>query len=155
MSTTYKTILRVFGTTESVLAASRLVLGSEQVCPSQAFKAVYLDISCPDGFGGFEFFARRQRSAPELCKLDLVVERPLALGDLVVEHLLAADDQETHRILQAGRLLYEASRQEMYGNEYRLGDPDVPYVYVREVGSKTAFADALRKAGVRRPPPPL
>lgn len=147
MSTTYRAIARIFGTFDAVMAVRKLLLESEIVAPAYSFSIELLGASCEDA-GGYILRGEMNRRPPAFAELDFLSEEFAKHPHLIIELLVSADDSEKHQVYQAGRMLYEGTRQEATGDIYELGAPGVTYCYGKESGTRDAFQIALEAAGV-------
>lgn len=154
MSTTYRAVARIFGTFDAVLAVRRLFLEAEMTTPAYSFSIEILNASSEDA-GGYILRGEMNRRPPAFAELDFMSEPFAKHAHLIVELLVDADDSQTHKVFQAGRLLYDAKRQEATGDVFALGTPGLQYHYSQESGVRDAFLIAMEAAGVSHRLAPL
>ena len=156
MSRYYRTLIRVFGPVESVLAAYEKFLQAEAEWPSHEFSCKWISLSGSSrDISAFEMRAELSRRAPGIAKIDLSAGEWRNGTGLTFERVLDDEDSESVEIFQGGTLLYQNGRQEAYGNIYELGTPGVEYTYGPHNGDRSALASAMRAAGVTNPFTPL
>lgn len=147
MSITYHALARVFGTFDAVLAVRKLFLEAEIAAPAYSFSIDILGVS-HDEAGGYILRGEMNRRPPAFAELDFTAEPFSQHPQLIIELLVQADDSQTHKVFQAGKLLYEASREEATGDICVFGAPGLNYCYGKESGVRDAFLIALEAAGI-------
>jgi hypothetical protein len=147
MSTTYHALARVFGTFRAVLAVRKLFLEAEIAAPGYSFSIELLPVSGEDTMG-FIVRGDLNRQPPAFAEFDFLSETFAQHPQLIIELLVSADDSQTHKVFQAGQLLYEADREEATGDICELGAPGLQYCYGKETGIRDAFFMALEAANV-------
>jgi hypothetical protein len=157
MSRYYRALVRVFGTTDAVLAAHKAFLATEMDWPSHEFSCEWLSLAGQsDETRCFVMRAELSRRAPGIAFLDLAAGELALYPQLMVERLVDDDDRETWEVWQAGKSVYRAGRQEVTGDEYELGAPGLHnYCYGHEEGIKNAMQQAMKLTGITKPLPPL
>lgn len=150
MSTSYRAVLRLFGTPGSLAAARKAIFSCEADEPSREFSVEPLGVhSHRHDMAGLVFRGARQRQEPAWSQLDFVRSTVSVHPDMVSELLVERDDCQTLTTFFGGETIYSAQREEDVGDRWiphPLGHPGLKYIYSREEGTKNALLTAIEAA---------